>query len=327
MSERRRAEIAEKRARLAQLKQAREEREQQARAAAAASLSASGLPSPAPASGSSSDPAGNNPARSSRGSLAASTSSRHDEIDSLLRTVGVAPDRSSPLRRDSAAPSASSHAPSAAGDDQRDETQTQTQTQDAPTPPAPASAPAPAIEHVAGEPTWPAPPPSTDACATSHPRPPRGSKLTDRGPPHTTQPHPPATVVVVHRSLLAPAQTQGRLRQRHPDLSRPLSPRRARLDLDLDEHRARTRRHHGHGGHERDGRRAPRAHRRRARSRARRPRRRHRLGARPRPLGRRSRARARPRPAATRERVCLAGLCRVRQCVGESRREGAERLV
>ncbi|BGP49400.1 hypothetical protein JCM10450v2_005289 [Rhodotorula kratochvilovae] len=152
MSERRRAEIAEKRARLAQLKAAREEREQHARASASASLAASGLPSPA--SGPSSDAGGG--ARASRGSLGASTASRNDEIDSLLRTVGVGRERASgaqspadALRRSTGLGDsvvAGSQGTSVAGDehDQR------------------AAASSPSVEHVASEPSWTAPP-SNDA--------------------------------------------------------------------------------------------------------------------------------------------------------------------
>ncbi|GAA5889514.1 hypothetical protein JCM6882_007055 [Rhodosporidiobolus microsporus] len=97
MSERRRAEIAEKRARLAALKAAREEREAASRASVAASvastsLAGSGLPTPSSATSRAASLAGigggiDRPA--SRTSLGASTTSRNDEIDQLLRGVGV----------------------------------------------------------------------------------------------------------------------------------------------------------------------------------------------------------------------------------------------
>ncbi|GAA5822308.1 hypothetical protein JCM3770_001566, partial [Rhodotorula araucariae] len=139
MSERRRAEIAEKRARLAQLKAAREEREQLARASASSSSSPSlaasrvASPSSAPAS----DAGRPGAPRSSRSSLAASTAAaatRNDEIDSLLRTVGVG--------RTVDTTESLSQRTSTAGD-QHD-------------------APRLAVEQVATEPTWTAPP-STDA--------------------------------------------------------------------------------------------------------------------------------------------------------------------
>ncbi|GAA5905703.1 hypothetical protein JCM8208_000869 [Rhodotorula glutinis] len=159
MSERRRAEIQEKRARLAQLKQAREDREHQARAAAAASLlSASGLPPP-PSPGSSSSTADTPLARASRGSAA----SRTDEIDSLLRTVGVARDRTSALlhQRDSAASAlgsstASRAASSAAGEAEGAHEPGEREAAEssaAPPPPPPVAA----VEHVDTDPTWTAP--------------------------------------------------------------------------------------------------------------------------------------------------------------------------
>lgn len=160
VSERRRAEIAEKRARLAQLKAAREEREAASRASTSASLAASGLPTPASSSRPSSVLGGDAAARGSRGSLGASTASRSDEIDLLLRGVGVGRDRSSagspapetPRRGSALAQStgAASAAASEAGGE------------------ADAAAPAsPAVELVASEPSWQAPP-AADACVWSH---------------------------------------------------------------------------------------------------------------------------------------------------------------
>ncbi|EGU11335.1 Cytoplasmic dynein intermediate chain [Rhodotorula toruloides ATCC 204091] len=148
MSERRRAEIAEKRTRLAALKQAREEREAASRASASASLAASGLPTPVGGASRASSEAG----RQARGSLGASTSSRNDEIENLLRGVGVGREREtvdagSPgadnLRRSSglgrSAGAGSSTAASAVGEDLT------------------SSRASPTVEMVAGEPEWTAP--------------------------------------------------------------------------------------------------------------------------------------------------------------------------
>jgi len=319
MSERRRAEINEKRQRLAQLKQAREEREHQARAAAAASLSASGLPPPASPGSSSTD---TGLARGSRGSAA----SRTDEIDSLLRTVGVARDRTSALlARDSASQLGSSTASKAAsstageGDDEVGE-------REAPGSPAapPPPPPAPAVEHLDTDPSCAAPT-STDSCVPS-PSQIVAPLLQETDSPPLPQPdrrrRRADPLVVVHRGLLAPAQAQGRLRQGHPDLVRP-PPSRLDLDLDLDLDLERVL----DGRHERDGRRPPRAHHGRARSRARRARRRHRLGARPRRARARGRARGRPRAPAARERPLVAGVRRVCRALEQGRAEGVERLV
>ncbi|GAA5982471.1 hypothetical protein JCM11641_006126 [Rhodosporidiobolus odoratus] len=93
LSERRRAEIAEKRARLQALKDAREQRETAARASAAASLAASGIPSPTSTSSRTASLAGGADRPASRASLGASTASRNDEIENLLRGVGVGRER------------------------------------------------------------------------------------------------------------------------------------------------------------------------------------------------------------------------------------------
>ncbi|KPV74474.1 uncharacterized protein RHOBADRAFT_37503 [Rhodotorula graminis WP1] len=156
MSERRRAEIQEKRARLAQLKQAREDRENQARAAAAAAslAAASGLP-PDPPSSTEPTPL----ARPTKGS--ATSSSRADEIDSLLRTVGVARDRTSALLApdsasatalgsSTASRAASSAAGEADGDDDEPGGRAAVES-----PVAPLSAAA--VEHVDADQAWPAP--------------------------------------------------------------------------------------------------------------------------------------------------------------------------
>lgn len=94
VSERRRAEIAEKRARLAALKAAREQRELAARAALADSHIDSSASSPRldPGGPSRASPvlgASDGEQRTQRASLGASSTSRGDEIDSLLRGVGV----------------------------------------------------------------------------------------------------------------------------------------------------------------------------------------------------------------------------------------------
>ncbi|GJN90008.1 hypothetical protein Rhopal_003003-T1 [Rhodotorula paludigena] len=143
------------------LKAAREEREAASRASTSASLAASGLPTPASSSRPGSVLGGDAAARGSRGSLGASTASRSDEIDLLLRGVGVGRDRSSAgspapetPRRGSAlaqSTSAGSAAASEAGGE------------------ADAAAPAsPAVEFVASEPSWQAQPAAdaaTDAVA------------------------------------------------------------------------------------------------------------------------------------------------------------------
>lgn len=153
VSERRRAEIAEKRARLAALKQAREEREAAARASASASLAASGLPTPVGATSRASSEAG----RQARGSLGASTNSRNDEIENLLRDVGVGREREtvdagSPgadnLRRSSGL-GRSVGAGSSAGASAVAEDLT-------------SSRASPTVELVASEPEWTAP--SSEAC-------------------------------------------------------------------------------------------------------------------------------------------------------------------
>ncbi|POY73197.1 hypothetical protein BMF94_3530 [Rhodotorula taiwanensis] len=99
VSERRRAEIQEKRNRLAALKAAREQREAAARQALDASLSSATDDGAPPLPGSSraaSESAGERNGKASLG--AASGTSRGDEIENLLRGVGV-------LGRDSAPPS------------------------------------------------------------------------------------------------------------------------------------------------------------------------------------------------------------------------------
>ncbi|GAA5902031.1 hypothetical protein JCM5296_007559 [Sporobolomyces johnsonii] len=102
MSERRRAEIEEKRARLAALKAARAEREAAARASVLGSPApTSGFPTPNPLSRAASIAGGATERPASRTSLGASQTSRTDEIESLLRGVGVGRDRESPRDRES----------------------------------------------------------------------------------------------------------------------------------------------------------------------------------------------------------------------------------
>ncbi|GAA5864813.1 hypothetical protein JCM8547_009240 [Rhodosporidiobolus lusitaniae] len=103
VSERRRAEIQEKRARLAALKQAREDREAAQRASVAQSVasSTSGLPTPSSSTSRTASLAGlggGNDRPGSRSSLGASTASRNDEIERLLSGVGVGRDRESTVR-------------------------------------------------------------------------------------------------------------------------------------------------------------------------------------------------------------------------------------
>ncbi|GAA5972888.1 hypothetical protein JCM21900_002252 [Sporobolomyces salmonicolor] len=102
MSERRRAEIEEKRARLAALKAARAEREAAARASVLGSpATTSGFATPSPLSRAASIAGGATERPASRTSLGASQTSRTDEIESLLRGVGVGRDRDAPRERES----------------------------------------------------------------------------------------------------------------------------------------------------------------------------------------------------------------------------------
>jgi len=113
MSERRRAEIAEKRARLAALKQARQDREQSTRAQLDQLSSAT-----PPLDDQTASPSG---LRSSSRIGGAGGPSKSDEIDNLLRGVGVASSISLARSRGESTPERSN-----AGDD-RSETRAATQ--------------------------------------------------------------------------------------------------------------------------------------------------------------------------------------------------------
>ncbi|BGP17583.1 hypothetical protein JCM10213v2_005616 [Rhodosporidiobolus nylandii] len=154
LSERRRAEIAEKRARLAALKAAREEREAASRASAAASLAASGLPTPSSSGSRTASLAGGADRPASRTSLGASTASRNDEIENLLRGVGVGRERDKEqtitadgaLRRSTGGLASSVGVGTSAANSVAGESEPSSGARDSPS-----------IEVLQGEPSWTAP--------------------------------------------------------------------------------------------------------------------------------------------------------------------------
>ncbi|GAA6059754.1 hypothetical protein JCM10212_001962 [Sporobolomyces blumeae] len=111
MSERRRAEIAEKRARLAQLKQARQEREASSRSQLSHlsdSLSSTGPTSPDRPTAASVTPP---PPQSRTHARASGTPFNQDEIESLLRGVGVGSHAATPLSNEPSSLRSSASAP------------------------------------------------------------------------------------------------------------------------------------------------------------------------------------------------------------------------
>ncbi|GAA6028794.1 hypothetical protein JCM8097_007399 [Rhodosporidiobolus ruineniae] len=157
MQQRRQQEIEAKRARLAQLRAAREEKDRLARANASASTtsSSSALPHPGSSRTVSERPG-------SRTSLGDGTRSRNDEIEHLLRGVGVGSESrdagaESPLRRSTgvwAGGRVESGATSQAGESEE---------------PPSSSRASPTVEMLQGEPTWTAPPSSQPDSSLSQP--------------------------------------------------------------------------------------------------------------------------------------------------------------